>query len=75
MATTIRAHFDGRFLVPDEPVNLPPHRPLTLRVEEAPAANAAPDMPPQKWLPLNLPVNAELARAIAEEPEFDIEES
>ena len=52
---------------------MPPNRPLTLRVEEVPAATEKPA--PQKRLPLNLPVNAELARAIAEEPKFDIEES
>jgi hypothetical protein len=71
--TTIRAHFDGKFVVPDEPVNMLPNRPLTLRVEEVVVAAEKPL--PQKWLPLNLPVNAELARAIAEESEFDIEES
>jgi len=71
--TTIRAHFDGKFFVPDEPVNMPSNRPLTLRVEEVVAAAEKPL--PQKWLPLNLPINAELAQAIAEESEFDIEES
>jgi hypothetical protein len=71
--TTIRAHFDGKFFVPDEPVNVPPNRPLTLRVEELSTAPHA--TTPQKWLPLNLPVNPELARAIAEEPEYDLEES
>jgi len=31
--TTIRAHFDGRVLVPDEAVNLPLNEPLTVQVE------------------------------------------
>ena len=74
MITTIRAHFDGKFIVPDEPVNLPFNRPLTVRVEETPAP-APTSRAALKWQPLNLPVNAELSRAIAEEPEFDIEES
>jgi hypothetical protein len=33
MAVTIRAHFDGKVLVPDEPVALPQGTPLTLSVE------------------------------------------
>ena len=31
--TTIRAHFDGRMFVPDEPVDLPVNQPLKLHVE------------------------------------------
>ena len=30
---TIRAHFDGKVIVPDEPVELPAGTPLTIRVE------------------------------------------
>ena len=32
--TTLRAHFDGRFLVPDEPVDLPRDRALEVQVRE-----------------------------------------
>ena len=68
------AHFDGKFIVPDEPVNLPSNCPLTIWVQTAPqptdVANA-----PAKWTPLNIRVDEELARAIAEDPEFNIEES
>jgi hypothetical protein len=32
--TILRAHFDGRVLVPDEPVDLPKDRPLVLSVQE-----------------------------------------
>lgn len=48
---TVKAHFDGKVLVPDEPVDLPIDRPLELRVEtvgkspDAPAAlNALADL-------------------------------
>ena len=40
---TIRAHFDGKVIVPDEPVALPTGTPLTVRVEQetfVPAARA-----------------------------------
>ncbi len=33
--TTIRAHFDGRVFVPDEPVDLPQGRAVRLQFEEA----------------------------------------
>jgi hypothetical protein len=32
--TTVRAHFDGRVLVPDEPVDLPKDEPLELHVRK-----------------------------------------
>ena len=35
MTVTIRAHFDGKFIVPDEAVTLPRDTPLTVRVEAA----------------------------------------
>ncbi|MCL2648611.1 MAG: hypothetical protein FWD61_16670 [Phycisphaerales bacterium] len=35
MTQTIRAYFDGKTLVPDEPVDLPLNRALTLTVESA----------------------------------------
>ncbi|HYR58552.1 MAG TPA: hypothetical protein VEO95_07985 [Chthoniobacteraceae bacterium] len=33
MTTTLRAHFDGKVLVPDEPVDLPRDCALEIRVE------------------------------------------
>jgi hypothetical protein len=33
MTQTIKAHYDGKSIIPDEPVNLPINRPLTLQVE------------------------------------------
>ena len=32
MTNRLRAHFDGRFLVPDQPVDLPVNQPLELEV-------------------------------------------
>jgi hypothetical protein len=34
MTTTIRAHFDGRVIIPDEPVDLPVDKPLTFDVRD-----------------------------------------
>lgn len=33
MTISIRAHFDGKAFIPDEPVNLPVNKPLTLSVD------------------------------------------
>ena len=30
---TVNAHFDGRVIVPDEPLELPPNQPLIVRIE------------------------------------------
>ena len=36
MTRTINAHFDGKVIVPDEPVQLPVGQPLLVRLEVAP---------------------------------------
>lgn len=43
MTRTIRAHFDGTALIPEEPVDLPVGEPLSLTVE--PARRSAPGLP------------------------------
>ena len=30
---TVNAHFDGKFIVPDEPLNLPPNQALIVSIE------------------------------------------
>lgn len=37
MTRTIAAHFDGKFIVPDEPVDLPVGKPLVVRLDMAAA--------------------------------------
>ncbi len=37
---TVTAHFDGKVIVPDEPLDLPPNQPLIVRIEPA----GAPDI-------------------------------
>jgi hypothetical protein len=36
MTCTVRAHFDGKAIIPDEPVDLPVGKPLQLTVEPLP---------------------------------------
>ncbi|MGD0092477.1 MAG: DUF2281 domain-containing protein [Planctomycetota bacterium] len=44
----IKAHYDGKCLVPDEPLELPPGKPLLVQVE------VAPDLPPSEKRVLGL---------------------
>jgi hypothetical protein len=52
IVTTLKAHFDGRVLVPDEPVNLPVNRALKVQVEpmEQSAVPASEEKPLLKLL-------------------------
>jgi hypothetical protein len=43
----IKAHFDGRFIVPDEPVELIPGQPLLVDVQPIPERNGASAGPEQ----------------------------
>ena len=42
---TLKAHFDGRVLVPEEAVDLPLHRTLEIRVEDAPSETQSANLP------------------------------
>ena len=44
------AHFDGKHLLPDEPVELPTDKPLRVTVEELPAAAESPPLNLAEWL-------------------------
>jgi hypothetical protein len=33
MGIAINAHYDGKVIVPDEPLDLPPNQPLLVRIE------------------------------------------
>lgn len=39
---TVRAHFDGRVIVPDEPVDLPVNTPLDVEINPANGTQATP---------------------------------
>jgi hypothetical protein len=45
MSMTIRAHYDGKVLVPDEPVELPVDQPLEIEVHLPPAEAIFPPRP------------------------------
>lgn len=49
----INAHFDGKVIVPDEPVDLPRDRALVVRIEPVPGTDAPPVEPVLAWLAEN----------------------
>ncbi len=70
---TIHAHFDGKVIVPEQPLDLPRNTRLTIQVE--PAAEPRGMSAPARWKPLDIQIDPEVARAIAEDPGLDIQES
>jgi len=48
--TAISAHFDGKVIVPDEPVDLPRDRALLVRIEPLPATDSPPIESVLAWL-------------------------
>ena len=67
--TAIKAHFDGKVLVPDEPVDLPLNRTLIVHIE------AVKPPAPRKPLsgPLIFPRDPEAARRLIHDPEEGLE--
>lgn len=68
---TLTAHFDGKVIVPDEPVGLAVGARLRVTIE--PVDQPVPTSSDDLDLPLLTGVDPEVARAIIEDPEFDIE--
>jgi hypothetical protein len=73
---TLNAHFDGKTIVVDEPVDLPFPSGAKLRltvekIEDAHQASSA----GQQFMPLDLEVDPEFSKAVALDPRFNIEES
>jgi hypothetical protein len=67
--TAIKAHFDGKVLVPEEPVDLPLNRTLIVHVE----TEATPPAGKVPLRPLIFPKNPEAARKLIEDPEAGLE--
>ena len=73
--TAIKAHFDGRVFVPDEPVPLEPGDKVVVQAASERMADA-PRVSDTSYLrKLDIQIDPELLRAIVEDPEFSIENS
>ena len=74
----IDAHFDGKTIILDEtvPLALESGTRLKLRIEPivvGPATESA--AAPKRFKPLNIRISPDLSKAIASDPEFNLEES
>jgi len=72
----LNAHFDGKTIVLDEPFVLPLQSGTRLKVkvetiEDTPVVSPT----PRRFEPLNIRIAADLSKAIALDPEFNVEES
>lgn len=72
----LKAHFDGKTIVLDEPLPLPLHTGARLKVKIETIDEMPPITPaPKVFEPLNIQIAPEVSNAVALDPEFNIEES
>jgi hypothetical protein len=50
---TVSAHFDGKVIVPDEPLDLPPYQALIVQIERVGGEAAPPEESALTWLAAN----------------------
>jgi hypothetical protein len=62
---TVYAHFDGRAIIPDEPLDMPPNQALILRIERVGPREPA-GTPALDWLAANAVVNDPLPTDLAD---------
>ena len=51
--TTVNAHFDGKVIIPDEPLDLPPNQALIVRIEPVGGKHDAEGGSVLSWLAAN----------------------
>ncbi len=49
----VNAHFDGKVIVPDEPLDLPPNQPLIVNIEMVSGESEPGEEPVLSWLAAN----------------------
>ena len=63
---TVNAHFDGKAIIPDEPLDLPPNQALIVQIESVEARETA-DEPALAWLAANAVENDALPADLADQ--------
>jgi hypothetical protein len=63
---TVNAHFDGKVIIPDEPLNLPPNQPLIVRIEPVGGKHEAGEGSVLSWLAANAVESDALPADLAE---------
>jgi hypothetical protein len=63
----INAHYDGRVIVPDEPVDLPPNQALVVRIEKKEPDQSVARESALAWLAANAIDDAEVPSDLADQ--------
>jgi hypothetical protein len=63
---TVNAHFDGRVIVPDEPLDLPPNQALILEIQTVADQDASAEEPSLAWIAANAVDSEALPRDLAD---------
>ena len=67
LAMTVTAHFDGRVIIPDEPLDLLPNQQLIVRIEPVAAVTQTTDGSALSWLAANAVVSPTLPTDLADQ--------
>lgn len=63
---TVSAHFDGKVIVPDEPLDLPPNQALILQIQTLSGKGAAAEESALAWIAANAVASDTLPADLAE---------
>jgi len=64
---TVNAHFDGKVIIPDEPLDLQPNQALIVKIERVGEASESVEESALTWLAANATDSAELANDLADQ--------
>jgi hypothetical protein len=64
---TVNAHFDGKVIVPDEPLDLPPNQALIVRIEPVAATAELTEASALSWLVANATAGSTLPPDLADQ--------
>jgi hypothetical protein len=64
---TVNAHFDGKVIVPDEPLNLAPNQALIVQIEAVGGAGGVTNESALEWLVANASETDDLPTDLAEQ--------
>lgn len=64
---TINAHFDGKVIVPDQPLDLPANQPLIVQIEPVSAPGEPVEEPSLTWIAANAVASDTLPADLADQ--------
>jgi hypothetical protein len=67
---TVRAHFDGKAIIPDEPLDLAPNQTVIVQVEAVPTQDETESVSVLDWLIANAVESDELPTDLSARPDY-----